>query len=794
MNGAGAGEDRASGAPPAPPLAMPRPTVPRLPRAALVQRILALEAPVTVIEAPAGMGKSWLLADLAAAAPGAILWDVPHVAQAAPLPDPAPGARLILARRPATAIPGLARAQVYGRVATIPAADLLLTVADFRSVGLSGDEAEAALARTGGWPCLLPAILSGRAGQGALTDFLRDEVLAPLATPALAAFAVRLERPEARVDPRLLSGLPFQDPAEGPLHPALAATRAPMLRALRQTLAARAANPEEARAIATTQAALGRAPEAVATFQAAGAWQAALRTVQEAGGPFFVHSFGPDAFDRMLAGFPPDLLASDETLVLCRAIQAAKRGEIALTRRIMADRWGPGMADAATVMADGARHPLPVRFFRLLLRTWEDFDLPEGFLEDAFRILAELPPEDDLRRGSFHNAVLEFYIRVRRLPEAENVALRAAEHYARAGVPILSFYIDLHRAIIRLMLGEIAPARAHATAARRHLRAAEYDSPGDARLLALLDACIDFESGRPDRLSRFLSLDLDALEQGEVWPTLVELVLTYGSQALAETYGPLAARAFLDRWRVMQDRSSQFRTLIDIREVAILQSAGRWAEAADKARRLPGRVTQAFVLAEGAPLATLADRDEIAAALLWLRHLAQLAPQRPGLPDLIAALRDNPHLTARQRSHAAIWQAHVLRRQRRPAEAGSLLIRELARAVQSGATGHLTEERQLLGDLLSLRAIRAAVEAQDPLRRILPQLLAPGPARAAGLTRQETRMLRAIAEGAPNKAIANMLGLTERTVKFHLGNLYRKLGVPGRRAAVAAAAALGLIA
>ncbi len=64
---------------------------------------------------------------------------------------------------------------------------------------------------------------------------------------------------------------------------------------------------------------------------------------------------------------------------------------------------------------------------------------------------------------------------------------------------------------------------------------------------------------------------------------------------------------------------------------------------------------------------------------------------------------------------------------------------------------------------------------------------------AAGLTRQETRILHALAEGAGNKSIANMLGLSEATVKFHLANLYRKLGCGTRRDAVKAAAALRLV-
>jgi DNA-binding NarL/FixJ family response regulator len=62
----------------------------------------------------------------------------------------------------------------------------------------------------------------------------------------------------------------------------------------------------------------------------------------------------------------------------------------------------------------------------------------------------------------------------------------------------------------------------------------------------------------------------------------------------------------------------------------------------------------------------------------------------------------------------------------------------------------------------------------------------PGPEeqlRAAGLTEREITMLKALARGLSNKAISQELWVTEQTVKFHLGNLYRKLGVPNRLAA-----------
>jgi DNA-binding NarL/FixJ family response regulator len=55
--------------------------------------------------------------------------------------------------------------------------------------------------------------------------------------------------------------------------------------------------------------------------------------------------------------------------------------------------------------------------------------------------------------------------------------------------------------------------------------------------------------------------------------------------------------------------------------------------------------------------------------------------------------------------------------------------------------------------------------------------------RDAGLTEREATMLKALARGLSNRAISEELWLSEQTVKFHLGNLYRKLGVPNRLAA-----------
>jgi DNA-binding NarL/FixJ family response regulator len=62
-----------------------------------------------------------------------------------------------------------------------------------------------------------------------------------------------------------------------------------------------------------------------------------------------------------------------------------------------------------------------------------------------------------------------------------------------------------------------------------------------------------------------------------------------------------------------------------------------------------------------------------------------------------------------------------------------------------------------------------------------------------GLTERELSMLRAVARGLTNDAISKEFWVTEQTVKFHLSNIYRKLGVANRTQAARLAYEHGLI-
>ena len=61
------------------------------------------------------------------------------------------------------------------------------------------------------------------------------------------------------------------------------------------------------------------------------------------------------------------------------------------------------------------------------------------------------------------------------------------------------------------------------------------------------------------------------------------------------------------------------------------------------------------------------------------------------------------------------------------------------------------------------------------------------------LTPREQEVLQLLAEGLPNKSIADKLGISEHTVKFHINSILGKLGAQSRTEAVTRATRLGLI-
>jgi DNA-binding NarL/FixJ family response regulator len=102
-------------------------------------------------------------------------------------------------------------------------------------------------------------------------------------------------------------------------------------------------------------------------------------------------------------------------------------------------------------------------------------------------------------------------------------------------------------------------------------------------------------------------------------------------------------------------------------------------------------------------------------------------------------------------------------------------------ALAAGAIGYLLKDSDPADVLAGVRAAAAKGSPIDP--RVARTLLTEGTAAPAPLSPRELDVLRLVAKGLANKQVGRALGISERTVKVHLGNVFRRIGVQDRTSA-----------
>ena len=116
-----------------------------------------------------------------------------------------------------------------------------------------------------------------------------------------------------------------------------------------------------------------------------------------------------------------------------------------------------------------------------------------------------------------------------------------------------------------------------------------------------------------------------------------------------------------------------------------------------------------------------------------------------------------------------------------------------AEAWSAGARGLLLRGQHAEALVAALFAVQQGLVALDPaLADDVLALREPIPP-AEPLTPREQEVLGLLAEGLPNKLVADRLQISENTVKYHVGAILGKLGAQSRTEAVMRAARLGLV-
>jgi DNA-binding CsgD family transcriptional regulator len=110
-----------------------------------------------------------------------------------------------------------------------------------------------------------------------------------------------------------------------------------------------------------------------------------------------------------------------------------------------------------------------------------------------------------------------------------------------------------------------------------------------------------------------------------------------------------------------------------------------------------------------------------------------------------------------------------------------------ARVLVGLACRQLGDQEAAAMELDAARTVFAQLGAAPDLARVEALARSDAASNAYGLTERELQVLRLLATGATNHAIANELVLSEKTVHRHVSNIFTKLGVSSRAAATASA-------
>jgi DNA-binding NarL/FixJ family response regulator len=117
----------------------------------------------------------------------------------------------------------------------------------------------------------------------------------------------------------------------------------------------------------------------------------------------------------------------------------------------------------------------------------------------------------------------------------------------------------------------------------------------------------------------------------------------------------------------------------------------------------------------------------------------------------------------------------------------------ITEALDSGAVGYLLKESDGADVVAGVRAAARGTSPIDPHVAMTLVQERRSAATADGLTDREREVLALVGAGVPNKQIALRLGISTKTVKSHLSNVFRRIGVSDRFQAALWARRHGLV-
>lgn len=508
-------------------------------------------------------------------------------------------------------------------------------------------------------------------------------------------------------------------------------------------------------------------------------------TLVELAGGWELILFGGIGYLRGLLQQIPDSVArQNPRILLAKAYLGVKDGLLAESRALL-DIARQAM-DTATPSESLKRDILNVG---ALVSVYEDTPVVPADLKAFEDRIDELPASDPLTRSVLACQLIVCELSSGQFASADHRAQTTMRTMREARTVLGLNYCYLHAGLAAMYQGRLKAAEAHFGVARRMAEENFAFDPGLRALSRLLDGCLKRWMGEPiGHDHEQIKADLDQVELYDGWVDIYAAGLTVEALHLKDVEGAIARGT-----RIAERRGlARLARMVDAMRLAMTSDHDRNSIALKIRQQLPDGIW----------------KDQPYWWLPYLESRLALASYYSGIDRSRAIESLNDSLDCARRMGALVHVVRIL-------VARALLLDisgNRARAVEDLVEAlTLAAAERIVGPFLGQRGLVPLLrtvgrQAQDSYidilvvdfaNSIIARLSKSGSedeaGQLAGLSPREREVLEELANGRSNKEIARLLDMTEHTVKFHLKNIFAKLGAERRTEAVARAKELSLI-
>jgi LuxR family maltose regulon positive regulatory protein len=542
--------------------------------------------------------------------------------------------------------------------------------------------------------------------------------------------------------------------------------------------------------------------QSVSCATQAGDYEFAARIIAQAGGATLFLQVGYFVLNTLVEALPADVIYASTELTLCHALILGKSGKLDEGRRLLDE-----------LVERNLEPDSPKGFSSLdhvdgIIAIYEDAFIP-GLVSKLEALASQLRPTAAHELAWINTILCPSYTALGRLGDARRAAMTASAYYQSQKTVYPQVFSQVHLSLIFTLKANFGAAIKAASLAQSLVQTSYWQDLDLVAIAAVPLAELNYLKGHFGKAEQQLRDTLQRFRISEGWVDLFSRAAITLAKARAASSGIATGLAVLSEADDLAAERNLPRLVLslEIARADMYLAAGRTEAAAHLVQQVTARVQsgrfdhlpmwqqqRSLLITEARVL--LAANNALAALetiQVLLDERDQTGESYHGLVAMIISLQ-------------AHWQlGHVL-------EAKAALIAAIAIAGPERIVGPFLDEgvslkstlRQLIrrvglksfsADAVEFLSAVTSTNTENQKPSAGPQTRSRRKARtveAGVLTARELEVLQHLSKSLSNKQIARNMAVSEVTVKFHLKNIFNKLGVGRRDMATAVARDLNL--